>query len=462
MRELHFATINELGQMIRRGETTPTELTEMYLKRLDSVGRRLNALVTLTAERAMREAKLAENELRAGIDRGPLHGIPYGAKDLFAAQGYPTTWGAEPFRDQIFRYDATVIQRLRDAGAVLVAKLAMIEMAGAGNEQPNATFTGPCQVPWNDEAFTGGSSSGSGAAVAGGAVAFALGSETRGSIVSPAANCGITGLRPSYGRVSRHGAMALSWTMDKVGPLARSADDCGVVMNAIAGYDLHDPTTQNQPFSYPSRFTPLRNFRFGVIESQLDGVQLPIRENFDRSLHVFKQFGRLESVTLPEFPYTEVAHTIIRAEAAAAFEEFLISGEAKQLTAPESHVNMLDALAIPASTYLRALRIRREIYQALGETMAPFDAVLFPTTSHVAPPIGSHLDTYFEGHERSLLGSATNVAGLPGIAVPNGFGERGLPTSLSIVGRPFSENVLLTIANAYQERTSWHQRHPSV
>lgn len=460
--DLAFATISDLGGLLRSRETTSVELTRMYLERLDTIGRRLNAVATVTEERAMREAELADHELRAGLDRGPLHGIPYGAKDLVAAQGYPTTWGAEPYREQTFPNDAFIVRQLREAGAVLVAKLAMIELAGgAGYEQPNATFTGPCKVPWNEQAFTGGSSSGSGAAVSAGLVGFAIGSETRGSIHSPAANCGISGLRPTYGRVSRHGAMALSWTMDKLGPMARSADDCGLVLNTIAGHDPLDPTSVKRSYSYPSS-VPRRNLRFGVVEAQLEGIQAPIRDNFNRSLEALSQIGTIEPVTLPDLPYGEVAYMIIRSEMAAAFEELLTSGEVNRLTAPEDRVNALEALTIPAHAYLRALRIRRVICEALDETMAQFDVLLSPTTSHVAAPLDSHLDTYFEGRGRTLFGPATNVAGLPGIAIPNGFGERGLPTSLCITGRPFDENLVLAVATAYQSMTDWHTKHPVI
>jgi aspartyl-tRNA(Asn)/glutamyl-tRNA(Gln) amidotransferase subunit A len=463
MTELHYATVAELGRLIRSGETSPTELTRLYIERLDTVGRELNAVVTITEDRAMREAEFAEKELRAGVDRGPLHGIPYGLKDLVAAHGYPTTWGAAPFRDQVFDYDAHIVERMREAGAVLVAKLAMIELAGGmGYEQPNATFTGPCRVPWNRDAFTGGSSSGSGAAVTAGLVGFAIGSETRGSIHSPAANCGCAGVRPTYGRVSRHGAMALSWTMDKLGPMARSADDCGLVLDVIAGHDPRDPSSAKLNYSYPSSSVPKKHLRFGVVESQLEGIQPAIRKNFEQSVEVLREIGSVEPVEMPDLPYAEVAHLIIRSELAAAFEEFMTSGEVNGLTAPENHVNGLESLAIPAHAYLRALRIRRFMCQALDETMSQFDALLTPTTSHVAPPIDSHLDTYFEGRGRSLFGPATNVAGLPGVAVPNGFGERGLPTSLCITGRPWDENIVLSVANAYQAMTEWHRQYPDA
>lgn len=464
MAAMHYATVRELGRMLRSGETTPTELTRMYLERLDTVGRQLNAVVTLTEERAMREAELAEAELSAGIDRGPLHGIPYGVKDLVATTGYPTTWGAEPFRDQVLPYDAHILSKFREAGAVLVAKLAMIELAGGMRyEQPNASFTGPCKVPWNTEAWSGGSSSGSGAAVSAGAVGFAIGSETRGSIHSPSNNCGISGLRPTYGRVSRRGAMVLSWTLDKLGPMARSADDCGLILNAIAGHDPGDPSSLTRQYQYPTEAVPRQGFRFGVLTSEHEIAQDAIRENFSESLRVLEEIGTVEPVTLPDYPYMETSMAIMRGELSSVFEDLLTSGDVAKLTAPEDRVNPLSTLAIPAHVYLRAMRLRKKIDQELDELFAQYDAILSPTMSKVAPPIEGKMADYDPDRPRSgALGAAANIAGLPGVAIPNGFGERGLPTSLCITGRAFEENMVLAIANAYQERTDWHKQSPDI
>src|SRR5262245_60431344 len=247
-----FQPIRRLAELVRARTISPVALAETFLGRLETLGPRYNAVVTLTRERAMAEARRAEHEIAAGRYRGPLHGIPYGAKDLLATSGgIPTTWGAAPFREQRFDFDATVIRRLEEAGAVLCAKLAMVELAGGmGYRQPHASFTGPGINPWRADAWSGGSSSGSGSAVAAGLVPFAIGSETWGSILSPAGFCGISGLRPSYGRVSRHGAMALCWTLDKLGPLALTADDCGLVLGAIGGPDPADPTASDRGYRY--------------------------------------------------------------------------------------------------------------------------------------------------------------------------------------------------------------------
>lgn len=463
MADFAYRTIEELGAMLRNGETTPTELARAAMERLDSVGRRLNAVVTITEERALREAQLAEAELAAGLDRGPLHGIPYGAKDLLATADYPTSWGAEPYKDQQFPYDAGVVERLREAGAVLVAKLAMIELAGgAGYEQPNASFTGPCKTPWNTDAWSGGSSSGSGAAVASGCVPFAIGSETQGSIHSPANNCGVSGLRPTYGRVTRRGAMALSWTMDKIGPLARTAHDCGLVLDAIAGHDAADPSSLRRDYRYPDSGVPARNLRFGVLEHELEGAQPEVVQNFNESLKTLEQFGTLEPARLPDFPYASTSAIIIRAEMGAAFEEDIRSGKLMNLTAPEDRINPFAALAIPAVDYLRAMRIRQQICEGLDELLGQYDALLSPTMPRVAPPIESRFDAFDSARARRTMGAAVNLAGVPGVAIPNGFGERGLPTSLCITTRLFDENLALGIARRFQEATDWHTGAPEL
>lgn len=459
----HYKTVEELGQMLRSGETTPTQLAREAMERLDTVGRELNAVVTITEERAMREAENAERELKEGIDRGPLHGIPYGAKDLLAAVGYPTTWGAAPFKDQVFDEDATVVRKLRDAGAVLVSKLAMIELAGgAGYEQPNASFTGPCKVPWNQNAWSGGSSSGSGATVSSGCLPFAIGSETAGSIHSPANNCGVAGLRPTFGRVSRSGAMALSWTMDKLGPLARTAHDCGLVLDAIAGKDPADPSSISDTYQYPSPALPSRPYRFAIIESELEEAQPEVVTNFRASVEVLSQFGSVDSIELPEHPYSEVTALVIRAEMASIFEDDIRSGKLGELTAPEDRINPYTALAIPAVDYLRAMRLRGAICRDIDATFSGYDAILTPTMPRVAPPIDQSFNAFDSSRRRRTFGSAVNITGVPGIAVMNGFGENGLPTSLCISGRAGSENVLIEIAKTFQSETGWHTKTPDI
>ncbi len=466
--ELPFATVRELGRRLRAGETTPIRLTEMYLERLETIGRRLNAVVTITADRALREARVAEEELKSGHDRGPLHGIPYGAKDLLATAGIPTTWGAAPYRDQVFDYDATVIRRLQAAGAILVAKLAMIELAGGmGYEHPNASFTGACSTPWNTQAWSGGSSSGSGAATAAGAVGFAIGSETLGSIVTPASYCGVAGLRPTYGRVSRHGAMALCWTLDKLGPLCRSADDCGLVLAAIAGPDPADPTAVNRPYRYAPEQDRTEGFRFALPRGATDDAQPEVAANFEAALEVLRTLGSVEEVEIPDLPYGQVATTIIGAEGASAFDDLIASGRMAELTDPADRIGGYANSLIPAVDYLRAMRIRSHIQRALDDLMARFDALVCPATPRVAPHIEENLGAMRRDRERTrssgwAVAAGGNLAGLPTVVAPMGIGERGLPTSIQFVGRAFEENRVLAAARAYQARTGWHLRHPGL
>ncbi|MGD9891925.1 MAG: amidase [Dehalococcoidia bacterium] len=457
---LATASINELGAMIRRGDVTPSVLARHTLDLLDTQGRTLNAVVTLTPERAMREAARAETELAAGHDRGPLHGIPYGAKDLLATAGIPTTWGAAPYRDQVFDYDAAVVERLERAGAVLVAKLAMVELAGGmGYEQPDASLTGPGRNPWNPDAWSGGSSSGSGSAVGGRLVPFAIGSETQGSIVTPSAFCGVSGLRPTYGRVSRYGAMALCWTMDKLGPMCRMAEDCGLVLAAIAGRDPRDATSADRRFTYPSNSAPRRSFRLGVLAGAGDEVQPEVAANFRASLDILRDDAIVEEVMLPDLPYSAVSGIIIPAEASSAFDELIASGGIADLTAPEDRVKPYSYEAISAKDYLRAMRLRRQIAQSLDEWIAPYDAIVSPALNVVATPIDQPFGMQLRRRWIPLT-AAANLAGLPAITVPNGFGERGLPTSLQFTGRVWTEARILAAASAYQSRTDWHRRVP--
>jgi aspartyl-tRNA(Asn)/glutamyl-tRNA(Gln) amidotransferase subunit A len=464
-----FATVLELARQIRAGQTTPTQLAGHFIARLETVGRRFNAVVTVTRELALEQARQAEAELAAGNDRGPLHGIPYGAKDLLATAGIPTSWGAAPFQHQVFDQDAAVIERLREAGAVLVAKLAMVECAGGfGYEQPNASFTGPGKSAWNEDAWSGGSSSGSGSAVGAGCVPFAIGSETWGSILTPATFNGLSGLRPTYGRVSRRGAMALSWTMDKIGPMARTANDCWAVLAAIAGPDPGDPTSQAAspigPFPWPpsDAASDATGFRFAVLRDSTSKAQPDIAANFEASVAVLRQIGSVEEVDLPDLPWDAAASVVVIAEGTSAFEEFITSGDCAGLTALEDRVGLYQGLTLPAVDYLRALRIRRVGSRQLDALLAPYDAVVAPTLPQVATPIDAKFATWFGRDRGPSLGAAGNLCGVPSITVPNGFGERGLPTALEFMGRAFGEERILAAARAYQARTDWHTKHPDL
>jgi len=437
------------------------ELAELYLDRLERIGPRYNAVVTVMRDHALRQARRADAEIAAGRWRGPLHGIPYGAKDLLATAGAPTTWGAAPYREQRFDFDATVIRKLEASGAVLCAKLAMIELAGGmGYRQPNASFTGPCINPWAADAWSGGSSSGSGVAVASGLVPFAIGSETWGSILSPAGYCGIAGLRPTYGRVSRHGAMALCWTLDKLGPLALTADDCGLVLGAIGGADPADPTASDRGYRYD--VVERRNFRFGVLTDATDGCEDAVVENFQRSLETLRAMGTVEEVTLPDLPWEQTTRIILQVEAASAFEDLIESGGITELTAPEVHFIPYARDTILAKDYVKAMRVRGVMAREADRVLARYDALVAPGRVNEAPLLGQDFRSAITATARDVMGAVGNGAGLPAVCVPNGMGARGLPTSLQFMSRAWEENAALAAARAYQAMTDWHTRHPRV
>jgi aspartyl-tRNA(Asn)/glutamyl-tRNA(Gln) amidotransferase subunit A len=453
--------VRELQTLVQTRQVSPVELAETFLARLETLGPRYNAVVTVTRERALAQARQAEREIGAGHYRGPLHGIPYGAKDLLATSGgIPTTWGAAPLRHQTFDYDATVIRKLAEAGAVLVAKLAMVELAGGmGYRQPHAAFTGPGINPWDRTTWSGGSSSGSGAAVSAGLVPFAMGSETWGSILGPANHCGVAGLRPTYGRVSRYGAMTLSWSLDKLGPLGLTADDCGLVLEAIAGPDPLDPTASNRPYTYTAEATEQR-WRLGVLKGITADVDEAVRSNFAHTLQVLARVASIEEVELPAWPYEEITRTILFAEAASAFEEFIESGQAAELTAPEDHYGPYARMAVLAKDYIRALRLRGIIARQMDAVLAGFDALVGPARAVPSTPLDQEFRSAAGGTAPDLMGAIGNSLGLPAIAVPNGFSDKGLPTGVQFMGRAYDENAILAVARAYQSLTDWHLRHP--
>ena len=458
-----FRTIRELGADLRAGRLSPVDLAEQCLHRLETVGGKLNAVVTLTRERALEQARRAERELRAGRDRGPLHGIPYGAKDLLATSGgIPTTWGAVPFRNRCFDYDATVIRRLEEAGAVLVAKLAMVEFAGGmGYRQPNASFTGPGISPWSPDVWSGGSSSGSGSAVGAGCVPFAIGSETWGSILSPATFCGVTGLRPTYGRVSRHGAMALCWTLDKLGPLALTADDCGLVLDAIAGPDAADPTSSGRPYRYDADDTG-RPFRLAVVRGTVDGAQPAVRDAFLKALDTLRALGTIEEITLPDRPYEAMTRVILWAEASSASETLIESGGIAELTAPEDRITPYARDVVLAKDYLRALKLRGVVAREIDGVLRRYDAIVGPSRAAVGARLGEEFRSPIRGGAPDVLGAVGNAAGLPAVGVPCGLTPDGLPVGIQFMGRAWDENVVLAAARAWQSRTDFHRRRPPL
>jgi aspartyl-tRNA(Asn)/glutamyl-tRNA(Gln) amidotransferase subunit A len=474
---LAFAQITELRRLLDRGATSSVELTELFLRRLERLGARLNAVAALLAERAREEARRTDEARRAGEHHGPLHGIPYGAKDLLAARGAPTTWGAPPFRHQYIDDDATVITRLAQAGAVLVAKLAMIELAGGGGYRwASASLQGPTHNPWDPACWAGGSSSGSGAAVAAGLVPFAIGSETSGSIITPAAYCGVTGLRPTYGLVSRAGAMPLSWTLDKLGPMARSAEDCGLVLEAMAGPDGRDPSCSGRTFQFvPVPEDRLRELRIGYAPADFDELAAEeARPVFTAALDAFRSFGaRMVEAALPDgLPYGALVQIIIGAEAASVFGPFIESEDFELLVDARQKAGLRAALSISARDYLTAMRVRARVQEAFRALFQEVDVLLSPARPGPATRIDEPLDARRAAAQRQVeqsgrpsnaaLIQAGNLAGLPALCLPCGFTSDGLPLGLQLVGRPFAENLLLSLGVWYQRETDRHRRRPPI
>ena len=460
---VYFLPVRELGARIRAKKLSPVELTDGCLERLSTIGKNLNAVVTLMADVARAEAKQAETEIKAGKYRGPLHGIPCGVKDLLATKAAPTTYGAAPYKDQLFDFDATAVTRLRAAGAILTAKLSMVELAGGmGYNHADASFTGPGLTPWNTKFWSGGSSSGPGAAVAAGLVPFAIGSETSGSILTPSAYCGVTGLRPTYGRVSRHGAMALCWTLDKLGPMARGADDCALVLAAMAGKDPRDESTASETFTWSAAPARPARARLAVPKGCTEKVQPPVRENFEKALEVLAPIATItRDVEWPDFPWGPAVGTIVNAEGATAFYELLDSGKVTELTCPADKSGGYSGLLTPAVDYLQAMRLRRPMKRAVAKVFESYEAVISPTRATVAYPADKNFGDAYPGISGGpALIPAGNLCGLPALAMPNGYGDNGLPTSFALMGPAFSEKRLAEVGAWYQRQTDWHLRRP--
>ncbi|MFN2387706.1 MAG: amidase [Thermoanaerobaculia bacterium] len=455
-------TVADVGPEVRAGRLTSVALTEASLRKLDTVGRELGSVASLSREQSLEEARRADGEIAAGKYRGPLHGIPYGAKDLLATAGFPTTWGAGPFKGRILEPDATVVRRLRDAGAVLVAKLAMIELAGGlGYNIAAASATGAAKNPWDRNRWTCGSSSGSGGATAAGLVGFAIGSETWGSILCPSAFNGVTGLRPTYGLVPRTGGMALSWTMDKIGPMARSAEDCELVLDAIAGHDAADPGSLQETLPARSASDDPRRYRVGAYRPSFEkfGSQ-EVERAFDDAVKVFDGQGiRVSDVKLPDLPFDQTAILIIVVEAAAAFEPLITSGQVQRLADPGADVNSRAARSIPGVDYVRAMQARRILQQEMAKLFETYDLVISPTVPMLATKLEEKLEAAFAYSDP--LGSGGNLAGLPALSLPCGFSANGLPIGMQIVGAPLSERKVLVLGKWFQRETEWNRRRPT-
>ncbi len=438
--ELAYYSIGELASLIKTKKITSLELTRYYIERLKKYNPKLECVITLTEELAIKKAAAMDKEFSSGKYRGLLHGIPYGLKDLFAVKGYLTTWGSMPYKDQFIDMNSTVYKKLDDAGAVLCAKLTMGELA-----MGETWFGGMTRNPWNTALGSSGSSAGSAAAVSAGLLPFAIGTETWGSIVSPSTICGVTGLRPTYGRVSRTGAMALSWSMDKVGPICRNAEDCAIVFNVIKGKDGIDKTLTNAPFNYNARLNPAK-LKIGYLKANFE-KKYDLKANDSITLEKLKSMGfKLTPVEIKQEVPLQALSIILMAEAGAAFDELTRNGGDDKMVkqGKDAWPNIFRAARfIPAVEYINANRFRSILINNMNELMKKYDFLVVPSLED----------------DIQLL---TNLSGHPSVTMPDGFTAEGLPTSITFIGSLFDEGIILSAANYYQLRTNNHLRHPDV
>lgn len=438
--ELAFYSIGQLAALIKTRKITSVELTKLYLNRLKKYGNTLLCTVTLTEELAMEQARRADAEIAKGKYRGLLHGIPYGAKDLFSTKNYKTTWGSAIYQNQVLNEDATVIKRLEEAGAVLVAKLSLGEFA-----MGDVWFGGTTKSPWNLKDGSSGSSAGSASATAAGLLAFALGTETYGSIVSPSTRCGVTGLRPTFGRVSRTGAMALAWTFDKVGPICRTVEDCAIVFKAIHGKDGLDASVYDAPFSYTPNVN-LAKLRIGYVKELFENDK-GYTTSDSAALTALRKLGaEFIPIELPKkYPVGSLDY-LIGAESAAAFDELTRSGKDSAFVQQHKFAwgnQFRAARFIPAVEYIQAQRVRSLIIEEMAALMKTVDVYVCPTT---------------EGNNTLL----TNLTGHPCVVVPNGARTDGRPISITFCGRLFDEGTLLAVAKKFQDATGFHLKRPPL
>ncbi len=447
LEDVAFWPVTHLAKLIETKQVSSVELTEMYLERLKKYNPYLECVVTLTEDLALLQAKRADEEISSGNYRGPLHGIPWGAKDLLAAKNYKTTWGAMPYKDQIIDLDATVVARLEAAGAVLVAKLTTGALAYG-----DVWFGGVTKSPWNLEDGASGSSAGPASATAGGLVGFSIGSETLGSIVSPSTRCGTTGLRPTYGRISRYGAMALSWSMDKLGPICRSVEDCAFVFDAIYGPDDKDISVTDYPFNWDVS-KKLSDLKIGYVKSAFEEERdeeasvWSNKEKDNQVLEVLKSLGvELIPIELPDFPYTAIRMVLV-AEAAAAFDEMTRRNKDDLMVRQDKDAwpNIYRAArTMPATEYIQANRVRTLMMQEFHEVMKQVDVFVCPS---------------FGGNSLTL----TNLTGHPAVVLPVGFSDVPAPaSSITFTGQLYGEADTLLVAKAFQDATDFHLKHPSM
>lgn len=462
--ELFHLPVSELAKRIESKRLSPIELTEIYLDRSEKLGPRFNAYALLLRESALNQAKAAQKEIRAGHYRGALHGIPYAAKDLLAVKSVPTTWGAKPYAQQVFDYDATVIEHLHRAGAILLGKASMIELAGGmGYRFASASLQGEAKNPWNTRCWTCGSSSGSGAIVAAGLAGFAIGTETWGSILCPAAFCGVSGLRPTYGRVSRYGAMALAPSLDKIGPLARSAEDCARVFAAIAGHDLKDRSTlplDRAAFTYsPSLELSAHPLKIGWLTNAWQSMDPGVAKAIEAAEKVLaKHFASVKRAVLPEGPFEDAANVIVAVESTASFRDLIRSGRVSELTDPLGQIAGYVNEQYSGADYLQALRVRNVLQRKMADLFDSFDVLATAAQPVAATPLELNLESGLSFPDP--LGAIGNLCGLPAMSVPCGFNERNLPVGLQFVARAGDDFAVIRAARTFQQHTNWHRRFP--
>jgi Asp-tRNA(Asn)/Glu-tRNA(Gln) amidotransferase A subunit family amidase len=480
LEDVAFLSVTQLSQLIRTRQITSVELAQLYLARLHRHNAKLNCVVTFLDDVAMTQAKQADADIKLGKYKGPLHGIPWGAKDIIAVKGYKTTWGSGAYKEQMIEEEASVVEMLRDAGAVLIAKLTTGELA-----QGDQWFGGQTKNPWNAAEGSSGSSAGPCSATAAGCVAFAIGSETSGSILSPSARCGITGLRPTFGRVSRYGVMALSWTQDRLGPLCRYSEDCAVVMSVIAKPDGRDLSVSELPFNWNSRFD-IKKLRVGYLQDAFDENTNAVTKKYDEAAiaQIEKLGVKLVEVKIPEGTADASGFGV---ESAVFFDEMIRTGLDKQMTNPGRANSFRASRLIPAVEYLQAQRARAMMMAKLAEATAEVDVYLVPANSggggggrgrgaagasgDAAPPIAGGEAAVGRGGGAGNDGrqaaagrhfNMANIAGYPAISVPHGFLNSGSPTALTFYGQPFKETEILALAKAYQDASGFHLKHPNL
>ncbi len=468
--DIFFASIPELNARLKKREFSTVELVKAFGARLESLGPRYNALALPLTKVALKRAKDIDGELKRERFRGPLQGVPFGAKDLLSLAGYPTAWGAKPYASQVLKETATVLDKLDGIGGLLLGKLAMVELAGGGGYRlAGASLTGPGLNPWDVTRWAGGSSSGPASAVAAGLVTYALGSETSGSILTPAAFCGVTGLRPTYGLVSRHGAMALSWTLDKIGPICHSAEDCSLVLAAISGGDSSDPGSAGKTYYHAPQYSrKLTEMKIGFAAVDTEWADPDLRPALNAAMQTLRDMGlNPVEVKLPDYPWGAMISTIIGAEGASVFESLITSGQVNELADPSQAEGLKANLAIPATQYLKAMRVRTMAQKSFRELFQKVDLLVAPARYSVAPKVSEPLDgPSSSGPQpaspgmRSLI-PAANLAGLPAITFPCGFAS-GLPVGMQLVAPAFREISLIAVAMEFQKRTDWHKRRPAI